>query len=162
MRDTEAAGTVHGGLAGLAGLLGGVIIGLAYLVLPAGKIPGGDPLIASHLGDTTGLTGSSSLTLLSVVPFLAAVIVGIGGWLSVAKPVDSAGRVGGLALLGCAALATVTYVLPLVHVMTAMGFPLGISSIGFTGSGFWVTLLGILVTAGGGWLQLSDSRASRA
>ena len=30
MRDTEAAGTVHGGLAGLAGLLGGVIIGLAY------------------------------------------------------------------------------------------------------------------------------------
>ena len=159
MRDTGAAAPMHGGR---AGLLGGLIIGLAYLVLPAGKIPGGDALTASHLGDTTGLTGSSSLTLLSVVPFLAAVIVGIGGWLSVAKPADSAGRVGGLALLGCAALAALIYVLPLVQVLTAMGLPLGISSIGFTGSGFWVTLLGIIVTAGGGWLQFSGSRTPPA
>ena len=153
---------MHGGLPGLVGLVGGLIIGLAYVVLPAATIPGGTAVTASHLGDVTGLAGGSSLTLLSVVPFLAAVIVGVGGWLFVVRPPDSVGRVGGIALLGVTALAAMTYVLPLVQVQAAMGLPLGTSSLGFTGSGFWLTLLGLVVTAGGGWLQFSGSRTTGA
>ncbi len=144
---------------GVVGLVGGLLIGLAYLGFPAGMSPGGGPLTASQLGDLVMMVGTPSLALLSVVPFLAAVIVSIGGWLMLVKPADSVGRMGGIALLGCAGLAAVTYVLPLVQVVEAMGMPLSLS---FTASGFWLTMLGLMLTAGGGWLQLSGSRARRA
>jgi hypothetical protein len=147
---------VHGGV---VGLVGGLLIGLAYLVFPAGMSPGGGPLTASQLGDMVVMVGTPSLALLAMVPVLAAVIASIGGWLMVVRPADPAGRMGGIALLGCAGLAVVTYVLPLVQVLAAMGMPLAVE---FTASGFWLALLGMMVTAGGGWLQLSGSRAPRA
>jgi hypothetical protein len=153
---TGAAGTVHGGL---VGVIGGLLIGVAYVAFPAGMSPGGGPLTAPQLGDLVVMVGTPSLALLSAVPILAAVIVSIGGWLRVVKPVDQAGRVGGIALLGCAGLVVVIYVFPLVQVLAAMGMPLALS---FTASGFWLTMLGMTLTAGGGCLQLSGSRAPRA
>lgn len=144
---------------GLVGMVGGLLIGLAYVAFPAGMSPGGGPLTASQLGDLVGVVGTPSLVLLSVVPVLAVVIFSIGGWLMIVKPADPAGRMGGIALLGCAGLGAVTYVLPLVQVLAAMGMPLALS---FTASGFWLTMLGLTLTAGGGCLQLSGSRAPRA
>lgn len=158
MSETEAAGTVHGGL---AALVGGPLIGLAYLALPAVTTPGTGPLVASALGDMTAMLGTPSLALLSIVPFLAVVIVGIGGWLRVAMPVGRPGIMGGLALLGCAGLAAVAYLFPLVQALGALGLPLGISALRFTDGGFWLTLFGLTVTAAGGLLQLSAFRAAR-
>jgi len=147
-------GAEETGRGGLVGLVGGLLIGLAYLALPAGASPGG-PLTAPQLGDLATVVGTPSLVLLSMVPVLAVIIFSIGVWLWIGKPADPAGRLGGIALLGCAGVTAVTYMLPFVQVLAAMGMPL---ALGLTASGFWLTMLGIALTAGGGWLQLSGSR----
>ena len=160
MAGERAAGRVTGGVLGLIG--GAVNVGV-YLVLPAATIPLVGSLRAPDLAGAAP-TATSSLSLLPVVPVAAVLGAAVGLWLIIGKPAARSQRIGAAALIGFAAVIAVAYLLPFARVQDELSGS-GVSSYGitattFTGSGFWLALISAVVTAAGGIVELTGSRAA--
>lgn len=155
--ETRTAGRVTGGV---IGLVGGVVSGLVYLVLPAATIPLVGSLRAPDLAGAAPT--ATSFSLLPVVPVAAVVAALVGLWLIVGKPAGRSQRIGAAVLIGCAAIIAVAYLLPFSRVqdeLTGSGVSsYGITATTFTGSGFWLALIGAVVIAAGGIIELIGSR----
>jgi hypothetical protein len=144
------------------GLIGGIVNCLVYLLLPAATIPLVGSLRAPELAGAAPT--ATSLSLLPVVPVAAVLGAAVGLGLIIGKPSGRTQRIGGAALIGCAALIALAYLLPFSRVQDELSGS-GVSSYGitattFTGSGFWLALIAAVVTAAGGIVELTGSRAA--
>lgn len=158
MSTQRAAGRITGGV---LGLVGGAVNGLVYLILPAATIPLVGSLRAPELAGAAPT--ATSLSLLPIVPVAAVLGIGLGIWLIMGKPTGRSQRIGAFGLIGCAALVAVAYLLPFARVQDELSGS-GVSSYGitattFTGSGFWLALIGAVVIAAGGIVELTGSKA---
>lgn len=148
---------------GVIALVGGVLTGLAYLVLPVATVPLIGSITAPSLAGQAPDT--PSLGLLPLVPVASVVTIAVGLWLALAAPKGRARVVGAGGVLVCAVLTVLAYLLPYVQVNNAINesgaASLGISATTFTGSGFWLALIGALLAAIGAGLEL-NAAARRA
>ena len=161
MNRAGTAGRVTGGVMGLTG---GLVNGLVYLLLPAATIPLVGSLRAPELAGAAPT--ATSLSLLPVVPVVAVVCAAVGLWLIIGRPLGSARRIGAWALIGGAAIIGIAYLFPFARVQDELSgsgvTSYGITATSFTGSGFWLALIGAVVTAAGGIVELTGARAAAA
>lgn len=157
MSERRAAGRVPGGVIALCG---GLINGLTYLLLPVATIPLVGSLAAPDLAGAA--PEAPSLALLHIVPVAVLVAIGISLWLLIGKPAGRAQRVGGAALIGCAAVIAIAYLWPFARLQDELSgsgvASLGITATTFTGIGFWLAVIAAIVTATGGIVELTGSR----
>jgi hypothetical protein len=142
-------------------LIGGILIALAYWVLPVATVP----LIGSVSAPTLTDQSSSitSFSLLGLVPLTVVLIIAAGGWL-LARPVGGASSIAAIVALVCAGVTALAYLVPLAKVDDALDSAgadsLGIETTNLTGVGFWVALIGVVVTALGAITELARRRAA--
>lgn len=148
---------------GLLAALGGLLVALAYLTMPLASLPLIGQITAPSLVSELSGQDAPSLTLLRLVPVIALLIIALGLWSSLASPPVRARRVGAVAVVACAGLTGIAYLIPYNTLDQELSqFPLswlGIDAATFTGAGFWCALLGALVAALGGLVQLVTGRA---
>ncbi|MDT7749664.1 MAG: hypothetical protein QOD96_3326, partial [Pseudonocardiales bacterium] len=96
---------------GVIAIVGGVLAGLAYLVLPVATVPLLGSITAPSLAGEVGAGGS--LALLPLVPVAAAATIGIGLWLWLGSPGTRARTVGASGILLCSVLTALAYLIPL-------------------------------------------------
>ncbi|WP_028933911.1 hypothetical protein [Pseudonocardia spinosispora] len=141
---------------------GGVLVGVAYLLLPVASIPLIGSLTAPSLAGE--LPDAGSLTLLRLVPLTSVVMLGVGLWLVLARTGAGAAKVASAVVVVCAVLTALAYLMPygeLSREISGSGAEeLGISATTFTGSGFWCALLGAVVAAAGAVVVFTGARAS--
>jgi hypothetical protein len=143
-------------------LAGGVLIALAYWVLPVATLP----LIGSVSAPTLSAQASStaSFGLLRLVPLTVLVAIAAGVWL-LARPTGRAAAIATVVALGCAGVTALAYLVPLAKVDDALDSvgadTLGIEATNLTGLGFWVALIGVAVTALGAITELVRRRSGR-
>jgi hypothetical protein len=156
--DTGAVRGV-GRTSGVIVLAGGVLIALAYWVLPVATVPLVGSVSAPALVDEVS---GASFGLLRVVPLTALLTVAAGVWL-LARPTGRGRRVAQLLALGCAVLTALAYLVPLGRVDQALDSAgadsLGIEATNLTGTGFWLALIGSVVAAVGAAVPLATARA---
>jgi hypothetical protein len=144
------------------GLVGGLVNCLAYLLLPAAAIPLVGSLRAPELAGAA--PSATSLSLLPVVPVVAVISAAVGLWLIVGRPAGRTRRIAAGMLVGCAAIIAVAYLLPFARVQDQLSgsgvTSYGITATSFTGSGFWLALIGAVVTAAGGIVEFTGARAA--
>jgi hypothetical protein len=161
MSGRRVLGRTSGGVIAVGG---GVINGLTYLFLPVATIPLVGSLTSPDLASAAA--DAPSLALLHIVPLAALASVGIGLWLIIGKPTGRAQRIGGTALIGCATAIAIAYLWPFAHLQDELSgsgvSTLGITATTFTGIGFWLALIGAILTAAGGVAELTGSRAAAA
>jgi hypothetical protein len=147
---------------GVIAIVGGVLAGLAYLVLPVATVPLLGSITAPSLAGEVGAGGS--LALLPLVPVAAAATIGIGLWLWLGSPGSRARTVGASGILLCSVLTALAYLIPLNSLdneITSAGADIfGISATTFTGTGFWFTLLGAVLAAVGAAVELAGRKKS--
>jgi len=159
MAQTRTTGRVTGGV---LGLIGGVMSGLVYLLLPAATIPLVGSLRAPELAGASST--ATSLSLLPIVPVAALISLAVGLWLVAGRPDGRAQRVGAAVLIACAVAIAVAYLLPFGRVQDELSgsgvSDYGITATTFTGSGFWLALIAAVVTAAGGIVELTGARTT--
>ncbi|HEY9415303.1 MAG TPA: hypothetical protein VIQ30_11120 [Pseudonocardia sp.] len=159
MSGARSAGGVTGGILGLTG---GLVSGVVYVLLPAATIPLVGSLRAPELTDAA--PDATSLSVLPVVPVAAVLAAALGLWLIVAHPAATARKFAAVGLIGCAALISVAYLVPFARVQGELSgsgvASYGITATSFAGSGFWLALIGAVVTAAGGLVELTGARAA--
>ncbi|HEY9415524.1 MAG TPA: hypothetical protein VIQ30_12245 [Pseudonocardia sp.] len=159
MSRERAVGRTSGGIIAIGG---GLINGLSYLLLPVATIPLVGSLSAPDVA--TAAPEATSLALLHIVPIAALVAVGVGLWLVVGKPAGRAQRIAAVALFACAAVTTLAYLWPFARLQQELSgsgvSSLGITATTFTGIGFWLAVIGAIVTAVAGVMELIGSRAA--
>ena len=157
MSGERARGRIPGGV---IGLIGGAMTGLAYLALPTATVPFIGSLRAPELAGA--VPGVTSLAFLPIVPVLALVNIGLGLWLILGKPSGRSQRIAAIGLIGSAALIGFAYLLPFARLqneLTGSGVSsYGITATTFTGGGFWLAVIGAVVTAAGAAVELSGAR----
>jgi hypothetical protein len=89
---------------GVIALVGGVLTGLAYLLLPVANVPLIGSITAPSLAGQASDT--PSLGLLPLVPVASVVTIAVGLWLALAAPKGRARVVGAVGVLVCAALTS--------------------------------------------------------
>jgi hypothetical protein len=141
-------------------LIGGLLIALAYWVLPVATVP----LIGSVSAPTlTHQSSIASFWLLRLVPLTVVLIIATGGWL-LARPRGGMSAIAAVVALICAAATALAYVVPLAKVDDALDSvgadSLGIETTNLTGIGFWVAVIGGVVTALGAITELTTRRAA--
>lgn len=145
---------------GVLAVLGGLLAGLAYLLVPVAKVPLVGQVTAPALEQAA--PSYPSLAMLPFVPIAALVILAIGGLLLLARLGRREHRVAGALVLLCSAFIALAYLLPfnaLQSEIRELGTSgLGISAATFTGGGFWFALVGALVAATGAALELGEPR----
>lgn len=159
MSGRRAVGRISGGVIALCG---GVVGGLTYLLLPVATIPLVGSLAAPDLAGAA--PEAPSLALLHIVPVAVLVTIGVGLWLLIGKPAGRAQRIGGVVLIGCAAVIAFAYLWPFARLQDELSgsgvSSLGITATTFTGIGFWLAVIAAVVTATGGIVELTGARAA--
>jgi hypothetical protein len=141
-------------------LLGAALVLLAYYALPVVTLPFVGSLTAPTFARLAPDT--PSLILVPLVPFAAAVAVGVGLWLlATAKPANR--RIGVGVLVAAAAVSGLAYLIPLLRLQgelaeSGLTGELGVSAVTFTGFGFWAGLVGAVLIGAGGVLELTAAR----
>lgn len=144
---------------GLIVLAGGVLIALAYWLLPLATVPlVGSVSAPTLLEEVSG----TSFGLLRLVPLTALLTIVAGVWL-LARPAGRGRHVAELGALGCAVVTMLAYLIPLGRVDEALDSvgadSLGIGATTLTGAGFWLALIGAVVAAVGAAVPLASARA---
>jgi hypothetical protein len=144
--------------AAVIALLGGLLTALAYWTLPVATIPLVGSLTAPSL--TGQVSDSGSLGLLGLVPVTSLLTILLAGWLLVGGLVSRTGQLAAVAILVCAVLTAAAYLVPLGtvdNVITSSGADsLGIRATTFTGVGFWLGVIGAVVSGIGAIIALSS------
>jgi hypothetical protein len=161
MSRQQAVGRVSGGV---IAIVGGLISGLTYILLPVATIPLVGSLRAPDLASAA--PEAPSLALLQIVPVAALISLGLGLWLVIGKPGGSAQRVMAVVLLVCAAANAIAYLWPFSRLQDELNGS-GVSSYGitattFTGIGFWLGVIAAIIIAAGGVMELTGARAATA
>lgn len=147
---------------GVLAVLGALLTGLAYLLLPVAKVPLVGEVAAPALNELA--SEYASLALLPFVPLAALVTLAVGVYLMVVNLGRSARRAAGIVVLACSAFIALAYLVPFnalqSEIQEAGASGIGISAATFTGSGFWFALVGALVSAVGAALELSRPKRS--
>ncbi|GAA5154536.1 hypothetical protein GCM10023321_26520 [Pseudonocardia eucalypti] len=147
---------------GVLAVVGGLLAGLAYLVVPVAKVPLVGQVTAPALEEAA--PSYPSLAMLPFVPVAALVMLAIGGFLLLARLGRREHRVAGALVLACSGFIALAYLIPFnalqseIQQVGASG--LGLSAATFAGGGFWFALVGALVAATGAALELSEPRRS--
>ncbi|MBV9314614.1 MAG: hypothetical protein JO100_13005 [Pseudonocardia sp.] len=145
---------------GIVVLLGGVLTAVAYWALPLADIPLVGSLTAPAV--IKHASNSGSLGLLRLVPITAVLTILLGVWLVLRRPTGRSRQVGSALILVCSVLGVLAYLIPLRALnkaITSSGVSfLGIHATTFTGTGFWLALIGVIISAVGVAIELASLR----
>lgn len=142
-------------------LVGAALVLLAYYALPVVTLPFVGSLTAPTFAPLA--PEAPSLILVPLVPFAAAVALGVSGWLLL-KATPAARRIGAGVLVVVAGLTGLAYLIPLLRLQgdlagAGLTDQLGVSAATFTGVGFWAGLVGAVLVGVGGILEFAVARS---
>jgi hypothetical protein len=138
-------------------LIGGLFTALAYWILPVATVPLVGSLTAPSL--IGQIDDPGSFGLLHLVPVTSLITILLAVWLLVGRLAGRARQLVSAAVLLCAVLSAAAYLIPLSTVDNAItssgASELGIRATTFTGIGFWLAVVGAVISAVGAVIELS-------
>jgi hypothetical protein len=132
----------------------------AYWALPVATVPLVGSLTAPSL--IGQISDPGSLGLLGLAPITSLITIVLAVWLLVGRLAGGARQLVSAAILLCAVLSAAAYLIPLGtvdHAITSTGASeLGIRATTFTGIGFWLAVVGAVISGVGAIIELSALR----
>ncbi|MEU5845966.1 hypothetical protein [Saccharopolyspora shandongensis] len=142
--------------------LGGVITIMAFLAVPLLHVPIFGGLTGATIADLGTQSGYGQVGLLWLLPFLAAIVVVVGTW-QVFSMTATPGqrRNGAIVSVVLAALVIIGYLvlLGVIQKDISDASESSVSASDLIGAGFWIGILGMVVSCIGGIVQFNVTGA---